>query len=73
MTDARVKIQPAVTEKVFVRLTAGQMEAVRNLGTALAETDPLGTHRWLHRDGSVNVSAVLRHALALQVQGFHQL
>lgn len=67
------KIQPIATEKVFVRLTAGQADALRERGKALAETDPHGTHRWLHPDGSVNVSAVLRWALALQIQGFNQL
>lgn len=67
------KIPPIATEKVFVRLTAGQIQAVRGLGAVLAETDPKGTHRWLHPDGSTNVSAVLRWALALQISDFHQL
>lgn len=73
MADSRVKIKPLVTEKVFVRLTPGQMEAVRNWGVLCAEIDPRGTHRWLHADGSTNVSAVLRYALALHIPNFDQL
>lgn len=67
------KIQPIATEKVFVRLTAGQVAAVRALGQVWTQREPGQSHRWLHSDGSTNVSAVLRDVLASRIEGFHQL